>query len=551
MHKLFFFLFLSLPFFLSAQSDLGSAIDEISGLISEVQVGKDYYEQDLNFNSAKAYLLEFTITETDSKGRTDSDSYSWNLSHIDPKLVRWEDSRDKITVVMSCGRKDYIRKYNEGEMQGFENEIVFLASDIDNARALVDKIKAAIPLAEAQWEKDSELPQDYEGLKSWVAKQVTSASFEDKKIDQSWKFESGHPSRLKFTQSEEGGKSGDETFMFNLADINPNDLKVQVRGEMVLLELSTKGNNRYIQVEENGQAGNYASDCQLAFAEIDEALVFSKALENLIKMAVEKQSALFPKATTVDQAMEGIKANLKEFSVDDTSYRPMFTEGCQAELTYITESERGTQDELFRFHWADLDPSGISIRVRGKELALEVKMKGRNDYVFVSENGEQQNYEDALTFPAPDLQTVKQLEHWVKSAIELCPEEAAPKDWAWVQQEIAAGAVSSAEVSQEADQLEGNSCKWAISILEEGKRSSEDRYEFNLYDINPKKVELKVSGKKVLINLETNDRAQIIQVYSNSEELSYEESFSFEVKDVATGKVMLATIKGMIEGCEQ
>ncbi|MBR9923327.1 MAG: hypothetical protein GYB31_21045, partial [Bacteroidetes bacterium] len=185
------------------------------------------------------------------------------------------------------------------------------------------------------------------------------------------------------------------------------------------------------------------------------------------------------------------------------------------------------------------------------KVAVEVEVPGRKDYIYVEENGEQQNYEEDLLLPAADLEAAKKIQHYVEAAIRQCPTDITATDWSWIEKEIAAGAVTEADVNQSVEQMEGNPCKWAVEIIESGKKTQEDRYEFNLYDINPEKIDLQISGKRVLIRMETNDRAEIIQRYSNSEDLGYERDLSFEVKDVATAKILVATMKELMEGCEE
>ncbi|MCB0707543.1 MAG: hypothetical protein KDC34_19645 [Saprospiraceae bacterium] len=540
-----------LPLFATAQTDLGSGVEKLAGMIGEVQVGKDVFQQELTYSKEKPYLLEFTITQTDSKGRTSSETFSWNLSHIEPNLVKWEDGRDQIKVALSAGRKEYVKKLEDGELDGYDNEVLMLATDIDNARAMVALIKEMIPLAVSAWEADSAFPEEYNALKVWVSQQITSVSFGEDRYKQEWTFSADHPSRLSYFSSKEGDKAVDTENQFNLADINPNEILVKVRGEQVLLELATSGNKRYVRVLENGAVGNYATDVTVLFDDIDEALELSQALKSLVKQAVETQKTYYPAVSSVEAAIAGVQESLVPFELAGTSYKPAMGSGCMAEFTLVTENERGSEEQKYIFNWADLDKGATEVKVKGKEIGLEVQIKGRADYIYLAEDGEQQNYTESLFFPVPDIPTVKQLQHYISGMVDACPIDVQKADWSWLKKEIQEGAVSGEGVTQSVDLLESNNCKWVLEIKEEGKKSQEDRYEFNLYDINPKGVELQISGKKVLIELETVGKAEIIQKYTNAEELGYEDTLTFEVKDVATGKVMIASIMALIEGCKQ
>jgi hypothetical protein len=166
----------------------------------------------------------------------------------------------------------------------------------------------------------------------------------------------------------------------------------------------------------------------------------------------------------------------------------------------------------------------------------------------VFENGERDKYTDAISFPVPDIPTAKLVQHWVKGIIKGCPSETATEDYGWLEEAIQEGAVSDEDVSQSLELLEDNSCKWLLTVQDD---DDENVYEFNLYDINPKSIELDISGDAVEIEFEAVGKNEIIKVYKNGEETGFTEDLTFEVADVLTGKTAVATLKALVEGCEQ
>ncbi|MBR9923257.1 MAG: hypothetical protein GYB31_20695, partial [Bacteroidetes bacterium] len=332
---------------------------DFSALVGEVQVGKDRYAQSITFDKAKPYLLIFKITETDSKGRTDSDTYEWNLAHAEPNLIKWDDGRDQILVVIDLGRKDYVKKFDEGELEDYDDEVQLLASDIDNAREIVELIKAAIPLAVAEWEADTAFPQDYPGLKKWLAARIKKATTSDDTYLQSWTFFADHPNRATFKQAEEDEQDEEVECVLNVADLDPKKIDVNIRGDMVLLELACLDNNRFIQITEGGEPGNYDNSLTVVFEEVDEAIIAGRAFEKLMAMAVEAQKEYYASVSSPEAALSGLKKALVKFKHGEESYSPELNGDCLAELTYLVTDDGESTEYKYRYNWADLDTAKV------------------------------------------------------------------------------------------------------------------------------------------------------------------------------------------------
>jgi hypothetical protein len=360
---LFATLFALALFSLPASAQLTSQLEELQGMIYEVQVGKDNYQQQLDFDTQEPFRLHFTRTEIDKKGREEVTEYFWNLGHVEARQIRWEDGKDQIRVILDMGSKDYIKVVEDGEVDGFESDLSILALDIDNARAMVDLLKEIVPAAQEAWEATVNLPEGYQALRKFIAERVVDVQADDDGFDQSWTYEQDHPSRVSFAQAETGDDERME-YRFNLADLNAKKVSVEVDDNWVLVEVATADKKDYIQVLENGVVDDYTDAVQLAFTEIDEALLVAEVLEKLIPFGQEAQANYFPQEGDLQTALAGLNANLQGFTIDETSYEPAIGDECRTEYT-LQEDEDAFQ---YIFDWADMDAKSVDINIKSEEV---------------------------------------------------------------------------------------------------------------------------------------------------------------------------------------
>ena len=71
-----------------------------------------------------------------------------------------------------------------------------------------------------------------------------------------------------------------------------------------------------------------------------------------------------------------------------------------------------------------------------------------------------------------------------------------------------------------------------------------------MYDLDPKNLDLKVSGKKVTLQANTKYRQKIVSEYKEGKP-SYTADFQLVVGDVETAKIWRETWSQLIGGCKQ
>lgn len=146
-----------LPAALVAQSSLQDSLRVLQGLVGQVQIEKEVYEQQLKWGEKQPYRMEVAITSTDSKGWEERTRFAVNMAFLDPNLVNYEDGKDQIRVNFRTKPHPMIETYEDDELDGYEKEAYILALNVDNARALKRLLRNTIPLAQEAWQADVDI----------------------------------------------------------------------------------------------------------------------------------------------------------------------------------------------------------------------------------------------------------------------------------------------------------------------------------------------------------------------------------------------------------
>lgn len=535
---------------LAAQTPLLDSLNALSSLLQDVKVKKDEYFQELTFDQQEPYRLQLTITEVDRKGREEQVRYDFNLGLMSPRRVRYEDGRNRLIVSVESAGGSAVKEYEDGEFEGYNDNAYFLAANIDNARDIQRTLKAMIPLAKERWETDNTLPEDYEGLSAWIQQAVRDIAVDGETWDQKWIPDAAYPNRVALEQVEDGEEA--YRYAWNLADVNPSSVDVDASGKTVTVEMGIKSREDFVRVEEDGILDDYESSVSLQFAEIDDAQLAANALRRLAKLAAEAEEANPITYNSRADAREALAATLTNFQREDETITQRISGECQMTYERVVEEEGEEEAYLYAFDFADINPRSVEIDVSRTELFVVAELKGGEDYVYTEENGEQEDYEDEVSFAVEDIPKAKRVRQQIIKMAEDCPDETAVQDYAWIQEALQSIDEEKEELSQSLSLMEGDECKWVLTRFEEGRNDTDElRYEFNLYDLDDRGAELDVSGTTVTVEIPTVKDEEIIKLYTNDEEVEYEDELEFVLKDIADGKAFVASLKAMIEACRE
>ena len=185
---IYFFLFSSI-----AQTNqvepLVSVLESLSKQITEVTTEKYSYQQSLDYNHDDPYQLIISIVATSDKGKSTTMHYLFNLAHINAKSLAWESGKDKKVSLKANKSQKVIKIFKDDEQQNFDDELFIFCNDVDKAREIIALLEDAIPLATEAWKANMALPDDIDGLATYLQNHITRVNQDDKTIDQQLKAE--------------------------------------------------------------------------------------------------------------------------------------------------------------------------------------------------------------------------------------------------------------------------------------------------------------------------------------------------------------------------
>ena len=501
-------------------------------------------------------MVSLEINETALKdGETNTLTYEFNLADIDINTVRTVTEKDIINVQLFAGKKQDLLKLTEnGEKISYENEIFLYAKDIENGRAIEELIEAAIPLAEKITEDRLSLTT-YEEHITWLANNVKDVNLIKKQYAQSMSGLGTYPGKIEFKVSENNGKSASsETFQFNTSTINPNSLLFNIDGEVFSVTMETSRKLKTIKYFKEGEQQNYTNDIKVVCESVEMARDFQKVMKELIVLSTTKFENSLQKISSIDEGINIVNNLAEKVSVNENSTSQNLNGDCVVTYQQNFENSKKNSVNEYVFNFKDLNKNSVNYATKGQEVVLTVDTKGGNEFIKYTEDGEQKNFEDELTFYASEVEDAIVIKNALQEIIELCNQENPEYQ-----------GLSKAE---KLNTLKGNLQKVTINDVTfdqslesdaEGlsvtfkkveitsKKSEETISEFNLKDINPGSVTMETSGKNVIVKASTYYMDKIIKFYEDGEIENYQNTIEIEANDIENArriKLLLEAITG-------
>lgn len=540
--------------------NLPQLLDELAVMLEHVELGKDRYTQKLTYQLEKPYKVIYKTIITDAKGRSEEQIFDLNLADIDENLVRWESSKKQIEVNLKTKRSTKtIKVFEDGEQPNYENEFSIIAVDIDNARAIEEKLKKIIPIAQETWEEE-DIPvalDDMKAMQAWLSEHIKTIQIDDEYFHQNIKFAAEMSDMLHFTLEEVNSKGEkDQTdFKFSLGDLNEASANLEVKGKQLYVECSTHRNSKFIQVLRNGELKNYENNVQFFTNDIDEARRLLLVLQKLIPLCKTQQEE---RLTSLEQSNTfGVFVKqIQSFKDDKHQYVQQISDhdNCLNTYSLAKENERGSDEYLYKFNFADLNDRKVEINVSGTEIAIPVltkKLYSENKLIQYYKDGALQNYQDDFELLFPTIESAKIASYALPSIITNCKTTIAPEDINWLIMQVQKIEESASEVTQALEIKTDAPCKYVFTRIETGKKEVEEQvFEFNLHDLDAGSLELEVKGTQVKLIVNTIYKEEIIKLYEKGE-ASYTNNVEMLLPDVETAKKAIETMKNLIQKCEK
>ena len=533
-----------------AQADLTAQLDQLIALApTEVRAGKDTYSQELSYDAAAPYRLRVTQTEEDSRG--DVVGAEVNLGLV--KRARMASGRgDALRVMLLSPNTPSVRLTDDGEPDGYEEEFGILASDVDNARAMEPLIAQLLPLAEGAYAEATAIPDDLPALQEFLAGAVGETYDGDDVYEQTLAF-AETPGEATATVGGSAVRDELQRYAFRLGDLEPRQVEVDERGHAIEVTAATRrGADLVAHTDEDGER-EFEDELTLYFPDYESALQAAEALRRAIPLARAADEAALPSYASPGEAVEalsGLLAAANSLSGAKTAELSQARSGdCDAVLA-VEETGRTTERNEYGFTFADLNARAADVGAREGLILFELETAGRADLVSVTEDGELDGYDDAVTFRFATPRDFDRGERAIEYLAEACAAEVPTPTVAEVVALLSNDRIGADGEIEQAASVDAEGCAFELKVIESGRGSADEtESSFNLRDLNTRSGELEVRGTTVRVVFAADRGQDLIQVLEDGEDLGYEDEVTFYAPDLAAAKAIMKGIAAGAEAC--
>lgn len=557
-------LFLACTFLLQAQhTDLPQQQESLKQKIGKVENAKSTFSQQWTFDQAVPYRVQLTVIETDKKkGKTETLEYRFNLADLDENLVREETKRDlKYIVAGVGGKQNMVEVMKDGEQQNYEDAVSILVSDSQEADQLRDLLRTAIPTAK-ELDKQRLNISGYDDMTAWLKAHITDYSIGSSSFEADLKVHEDDELIYDYAFTESSGKSPTITeYTFNIADLDPYDVKLDIRGKAITVKAGTERDQHFVAIRDNGTMKNYDDEVSFQMGDVESARDLAEVLRLVIPEAKERRSKMLVPAPDLAAALDAFQAGLTDFEQEDEKFQHQFENGCFT--TYRlqeTNSKSETTEDSYEFHLGDLTANNIAIKVAGKDISVVGEIKNGDKFVKVFRDGEQRNYDDEVAFRAAGVENAKNLAFLLKQVAEGCEEQqqrlmAASRKGAignWLVEQVDNFKdPNEPEYEQHLTIDEANCSLVFATITPKGKGVEKMRYEVFLKELNKDALLPHVSGKTMSVELKTIHDQDHVKSYKDEEVEKYTDSFDIRVPGIVEARSLITGLKELLEGCKE
>ncbi len=531
-----------------------SALKNIAGTLQTVQSGKKEYQQSIE--SSDPGVVNLHIDEVDTKGKTKSVVYEFNLADIDPNTVRATAKRDVITVNLTTNKKQkLIKKTVNDDKTNYIYNLNLYATDPDNGRSLAAAIKKAIPEARKILAQRLALT-GYTDRLEWLKEHIGNVDLAKKEISQELTKNNDYPGAVVLHKTiATGKKEQNKAYHFNLVYLNPKQINFYVNGDAFGLKILTKHGDKLIKVIENNEQKSYTNKFNIATKNVEEARDLQKVLTDIIPLAKQKLEAKLPKISNLDKGYDVLNNLIEKISVNDQEYNQHMSGNCVVNFEQTINGPKKSYNDVYEFNLADLNKNQIKPKTKGKVIVVELKTKSNQKYIKYTRNGEVKNYKSSILIYVPGAEQAEVVQKTIQDMTGICQAKFDPKkqkqlDFSTASQLLQDNLknfdLGDTSYEQNIEFVEDNKSLKYQKVITGKKSSKEQLYEVNLSDLNPKSVKIKVSGKKIMVEISTNHMEKLIQYYKDGKIQSYQNKLDMPAPDIETARKIKRAMQNLI-----
>jgi hypothetical protein len=534
------------------------ALNWLKNTISKINSGSVTVEQSFSYGDPRDYLASFSVKKSDQKNASTEEKYEFSILDLNEKKLGIKVSGTQLSVsVETNGNEPYIKYTKNNEQQSYADDFEIISEDIDQAHNIISAFSTAI-------EKSKRVLPDFGSLQKsldFITRNTTGVTLDKKTLDQKINFVPGNGTKAIFTYAEPDskGKIIEERFEFYLNDIDANSLNFKVSGKKITVIPISKNKTKLIRYYKDNAPQDFQNEVDILTSDIETTREMIEAFKAAIKSSEAQPIAW----KNISEAIKYLTDNMTGETIGADKFKLNFSSLSTEPLNvrYVaarTDAKGITMEQSYEFYPYMLDPNSVRITSSGKYLNVEVSVNGKKTFIKVFKDGRQQSFDDVIEIMAFDSRQATE----IAEAIKYLATSSKPKDMVWNDKQSAMTFITGSvvdiknegkEVKQKLELINNDPCRISLTVsrTDEKGKTTDEIFEFSLPDMNKLMVDLKVSGKSIMVNIPCKNKTKLVKAYKNGEQQAWGAYAEIEATDVETARNVVEAFKSAITHCEK
>lgn len=535
-----------------SNSAFSEAVQRLNSELQTVENNKSQMGQTITELQPGVVKLNITST-TIKEGKSTAAFYEFNMADIDVNTIRTFTNKDVIQVQLLVSKmQKLIKKTTENQKSSYEEEVMLFAKNIDNGRVLVDLLKSLVPLSNEIIEKRLSL-KTYQEHVNWLESNITDVKLVDKQFVQKMIANPKYPGRLELSIDEVAKqKTTNESYHFNLANLNINSVFSQIKGDVIVVTIETKRKLKSIKTFASKEQKDYVNDFSIYCESVEKSRDLQKVLKSAITLSEDKIENAIPKIKSVSEGVAIIDGYIKNITINETTYNQSFSGDCVVTFNTKESTPSKMTEEQFYFNLKDLGKNMVRFYTEGKSTKIELQTKAGNKFLKHTVNQELKSYTNKFELTFAEIEDAMIAEQVLERMIELCENTeiklSGSKNDLLLQlkSNIKKVDVNKNAYEQTFEIKDENIVQFKNTEIAE-KTSKTKMYEFNLNDINPTTVEMNTSSTNVFVTINTNYLEKIIKYYEDGAIKNYQNTINIYTSNIEEARTIVELFKKILQ----
>jgi len=248
-------------------SNPDNIFSRMSELLKDVKSGTTTYSIAM---TGKCFTTITVVQQTPSSAQ--KNSYLFNWMDVNPNLTKLDVSGDKMMIQLPMmEKKKLVNHKKDDKVVGYEADAEFYVENMEAGRRIKFLADKAITYCKSSY-KD-QFPSDMKGLVAWLGSNIVEVNIEDNTVKQTLApAEEGNYDKIKYERTEiKGTSSSQQTFEFNLSDINTSSVGFDINGKFLAVKFETNYRNKIIKAYKDGKIAPYVYQLELVMPDTEVA----------------------------------------------------------------------------------------------------------------------------------------------------------------------------------------------------------------------------------------------------------------------------------------